>query len=327
MSIVSSYTLKALGSQAWLTASDGFLVSVKDPKSEPEISVVHNCASAIEHINDKKYVQARQLLAVACSTLEYKIRYECPDLVSTLLHTHNWCLRNGSATIANLLLRHAVQSAKQFLGDEHELRRASYLLLDLESILPQLYTRILQCQFDVLENQIGAWHNETLAVRSKFTACVDTSEAVHRSNALLAAVEKRFSEGDEIWFTAMIQLGWSTFDDGQYDRAREIAEILLDVLSKFQHPSRYKVDALRLMCYLAAVAQDLNETEQFIRLCSGESVRCWGWKDAETINNMLYHVRILQKLGRVTEATELESKIEELLGPPEITELLESPAE
>ena len=65
------------------------------------------------------------------------------------------------------------------------------------------------------------------------------------------------------------------------------------------------------------------EAEHYIQQAVSEAAAAWGWRNPTTMDLMSRRARLLRELGRHEEADEIDAQIQDILGPPEIKELLE----
>ena len=199
------------------------------------------------------------------------------------------------------------------------------MLHQLDAGRLELHSRLLQCQQDLLEEELGPWDWTTAAVRELFLYTVDPSEAVGRTRALLATLEA--PESEYRWFHTMRILSEALINDRRYAEAEATCRNALEAVEKLE--SLYERHAIRainfeLLSYLHVIADNnVIEAEHYIQQAVSEAVAAWGWRDSSTMDYMLRHADLLRGLGRDEEAAEIDVQIEDFLGPPEIEELLE----
>ena len=223
LSTLKFYLQASFNAQIWTTSLNGHFTSVKDPRPLMRLDVEGNFSSAMKLIKKKKYVQARQLLSKAFTMMEHHIRFErpgtIPHLLCLCLNSHN-C---GSPAVAALMLRHSSQFATQILGDSHPLSLLWRYLPELTSPPPDLLSRLLQCNFDMLEKQVGTWHRGTQSALQTLIKSLSGSEAVQRSRVCLTMCETTYTKGDKSWQLSMVVLGWTLYRNQQYEEAESVA--------------------------------------------------------------------------------------------------------
>ena len=316
---------------SWFLDSKGLLTSLKTPEARPN-QTLSNCTTASELFGQRKHVQARQLLSEVCTTVEHQIRLDDPGFLVDLLNllgTMQWQILFD---IRVIILRHCALLARYLLGDQHPLTQLlSLLFVNLKEGDSEIYVQLMKCEINVLEKKIGTLHPATIYRRLSLIECVDPGEAVVQARILHATCQKGLTPEHTKWFYIAFKLAGALHRNDQGPEARDV---LLRVLQDYDvaPPDVYaylvKHMTLHMTLHLLSVVlfrmDDLAGAEQYSRLCltSEESQRRWSKPDEKMFLN--HRATILRAMGRTREAEEVEGMIENLLGPPEIPELLES---
>lgn len=260
-----------------------------------------------------------------CIDIELHIKSKSPDLVTDLLWATDLLQVHGMHEILYIIYRHGYRAAMQCLGNAHPVTRICSILLKLGFVGSKLIVTLLQCQVDCLEKELGLRHLNTLRTHHSLIYAIGPDEAVSRSQALLAACEAACTDKDPGWFTSMEILGFSLLANRQYNDAEVVVLDLLRLLDATPHVLQAHgrtVRMLRLLTQIFQLGNDPVAAELYFRRSVVEAIASYGPRDQRNIRYMVDHANILRTLKRDEEADGIEAHVQDLLGPPEIIELL-----
>jgi hypothetical protein len=282
-----------------------------------------DCITAVELVQQRKYVQARLLLSRACAKLERQVKSGFPVLVFALLPMHVRLRRADSLDIAKIITSHAMLSAQVFLGHQHPLACFLRTLRDLEGDNVEAILNLMQCNIDVLGNRVGPGHRETLAARNRLDEMICPQDPVAHSRAAILACESLCTREDPRRISADAALAWALSRNQQYQEVEAIMLGLLNALkalprtlSNCSEKARYRHTLSRMM----HAQGDLERAEHYSQASVQEAADVWALDGGDTIRYMTYHSGLLQELWRHEEANEMEKGVESLLKPFEIQE-------
>jgi hypothetical protein len=325
LSISSFYRKATFEAGTWETRANGYLYSKFNPHPVRQFKWTGDCHTAVGLIRQRKYVQSRQVVSHMCTKMELYIKLGNPDLLRSLLYVTRSLQVDDMHEISSIVTRHAYHVATTCLGSSHPVTRMCSMLMELGAIEDGLSARLLQHDVDRLEKELGRWHLTTMQTLRELMDVMDASEAVDRSRASLAECEIVYAKNDERWFRCMDMLARALFADKQAEDAEIIAWDLLNALdsgSPIPYAHSHKARVLHLLYQILHGKGDLLEAERCARRSVFEAVYANGWRDPETIRFMVDHVDILRWLGIEGQAEQVDAQIQDLLGPPEIIELL-----
>lgn len=326
LSTLSIYLKGNFEAGAWETKADGHL-SYKNLPTCPSSKWVNYSLAVTMLISQRKYVQFRQVLSQACREAELSIKFESTNFVTELVYVIESLHEEGLPEIASIIVNYCYNIAKQCLGAFHPVAQICGMLQKTRAMEPELGSRLVQCQLDHLEKELGPWHANTVILRNVLFLLIDASEALPQVRAILAAYEMICSKPDRLWFRMMIALADVFRRDRQYANAERVYRDVLDASDaarKLDHTVQYKIAALWYLSFvLARVNNNIVEAEEYARQAVAEGASARGWRNPETIRMMMHHARLLRQLGKLEEAGEVEIHVEDILGPPEIDELLD----
>jgi tetratricopeptide (TPR) repeat protein len=326
LSTLSLYMMASFEAGIWETGTNGHLFSKKDPFSGNTLNPIDGCLSARALYKERKYVQFRQTLSHVCRGMELDIKNESPYAMPDLLFSSYLLHRADLPGVASTILSHAYSVAATYLGASHPVAQTCGALQKLDAFPHELQSRLLQCQSDHLEKELGPWHLTTVYARSDLLLALDTSEAIGRARASLASYELTGSKYDYVWFDSMIGLVKALRKDRQYENAKQICRDTLDALDESIHFSYLHSTKADLFWQLSRIAErgssNIAEAEVYMQLAVAESDAALGSQNPATMSFKLHRAKLLRALGRFDEAGEIETQIQDILGPPEIEELL-----
>lgn len=310
-----SYLQGSFDSNSWFTDKRGLLKSTKD-LGGPQISLQWDCGMALEMFQQGNYVQARQLLSRACVYIEHCVRFDTPHLMNEIFFILAFLQRIKSFGIEAIILPHFSLSSKYLLGDQHPLTQLSQQLVLLDSNSSDLLNRLLKCYIHVMEDRVGEAHIATLHARESFARNAGGSEAVVEARALHAFCEKA-PIADSLKQAATVTLARVLHNNKQ---DQEALEIMLKILEEIVHD--LEPHAWDLTSRILGRLGDLAGAEHYNQL-SVEQISAQERSVSYKMRFMCRRAVILRHMGRIQEAEEMEEKIDILLGPPQIKELLE----
>ena len=230
LSTLSSYLMGNFEMGFWETGRNGKLVSMKASNLESHAGWSSYAVTSIEYFREKKYVQFRQIMGEVCANMELCIKCELPDLLPQFVYTLYLLHKAGLSEPVSILVHHAYNAATELLGASHPLAKVCSMLLELGAGQLELQSRLLRCQTDTLEKELGLWHNETVWARNLFLYTIDPGEAVDRARALNRGWDTTGSGSEWSWFEINDSLAWALMQDKRYAEVEQTCRKVLENL-------------------------------------------------------------------------------------------------
>ena len=327
LSTLSSYLIGSFEMSAWETNREGFLVTRKNTNIAWDNTMTSQSSTVIRYWWEEKYVQFRQVMGEMCRGIELGIKFESPTLLPQLFYAIYILYQAGLSEALSILVHHAYNAATELLGASHPVAKVCGMLSGLDASLLELQSRLLQCQADTFEKELGLWHNQTVWARNSLLYTIDPGEAVDRARALNTMWEATGSGFKWAWFETNNALAWALMLDKRYAESEQTCRKVLENLDGVSEPHVkhvFRAYNLERLSYLLVVTDNnIIEAEHYIQQAVSEAAAAWGWRDPTTMDCMSRRARLLRRLGSYEEADEIDTQIEDILGPPEIKELLE----
>jgi hypothetical protein len=327
LSTLSSYLMGNFEMGFWETGRNGKLVSKKAPIPKKHASWTSYTRTSIAYFRKKKYVQSRQMMGEVCAKMELCIKCELPELLPQLFYTIHKFYKAGLDKPVSVLLHHAYNAATELLGAFHPVAKVCGMLRELDAGQLELQSRLLRCQTNTFEKELGLWHDQTIWARNLFLYTIDPGEAVDRARALITTWDATGSGSEWAWFQIMNELALALINDRRYAEAEQICRQVLETLDGVREPyvkHVFRAYFFDQISYLRVVTDNnVIEAEHYMQRAVSETAAAWGWRDPTTMDFMSRRARLLRKLGRHEEADGIDAQIQDILGPPEIKELLE----
>jgi hypothetical protein len=327
LSTLSSYLMGSFEMGAWETNRNGYLVSKKASNSMYNNQFSTESSIVVKYFEEKKYVQFRQVMGEMCTKIELGIKFELPFLLPQLFYAIYILYQAGLDEPVSVLVNHAYNAAAELLGAFHPVTKVCSMLRELDGGQLELQSRLLHCQTNTLEKELGLWHAETVMARKLFLYTVDPREAVDQARALNTAWEAAGFGSEWAWFDTNYALALALIKDKRYAEAEQTCRQVLAILDGVRDPHvkhAFKATNYENLSHLSVVTDNnIIEAERYIQQAVFEAAAAWGWRDPATMNRMSQRARLLRKLGRHEEADGIEAQIQDILGPPAIKELLE----
>jgi tetratricopeptide (TPR) repeat protein len=324
---LSSYLMGSLEMGVWETDRNGNLVSMKASNSESHVALTSYAVMSIAYFREKKYVQLRQVMAEMCAKIQLGIKFEFPELLPELFYAYHTLYKAGLSEPVSVLVHHAYNAATEILGIFHPVAKVCGMLRELDASQQEIQSWLLRCQSDTFEKELGPWHDETVWVRNLFFYTLDPGEVVDRARALITAWDATGSGSEWIWFETNNALAEALIRDKRYAEAEQTCRKVLEVLDGEKEPhlkQTSRATFLEKLSYLLVVTDNnIIEAERYAEQAVEEAAAAWGWRDSSTMDFMSRRAMLLRKLGRHEKADEIDAQIQDILGPPEIKELLE----
>lgn len=310
----------------WRLTTHGVLLPKRIPSVSHSKSWMQDCQIAIELLRQQKYVQFRQTLSQTCAGIELDVKIEDPGLVRNLLSTTRFLNVRSMPQIASIVFRHAHRAAILFLGKFHPVTEMCKALLELESVEFELIRTLWQFEADCLGRALGLHNYNTICTMRTLILEADPAEAVFKSRAFLESYEVACSKRDLEWFKCKEIHAQSLVLSGELQEAMRFAcDFLgtLDAAPQTSYTQNTKSWLLILLTSILSSLGDLINAEYCARRSVHETTALYGWRDRATIPYMVTNVLVLQIMGCESEAKVVEGLIQDILGAPEIIELLD----
>lgn len=268
------------------------------------------------------YVRGRQLLARACRMVERQLATEDPDLIRALAVAHMCSMTDTQYQLWEVVLRHFCRRAFELLGLSHPLTQFSKMLPVIDSsVTKQMLNPLLACTIEILESHIGIWHRTVISARSQLLMTSDNPAEEQNYIGKLSDYELRHGRGDKIWLQMMYSLAWKL---GRQGRCLEAETVVQDLLAADNsNTSSYSLRSLVVLSFVRQQTGDVLAAAKITQSCVEMCVQVWGWDDPDTVYQIIRLADFAKALGRVQHAAELETTLQQILGPPDIEELLE----
>jgi hypothetical protein len=264
------------------------------------------------------------VLSQLFAEIERRIKFYSATLIDDILSGVVELQLNNFHDISAMMMRHGASTASQIFGSHHPVTQFFHNMLKLGTLESVLEARLRKYHVDYLQKSLGKWHLETLEVRCRFVDALDTAEAVEQSHRLIKECKAVCVSTDLEWLLTMDHMAWTMLHNKQYEEAERISQGLFDAANAARvtiaSAGMYKVRALY---HLSLCRADIIAAEHYIRCCIDEEAALEGWSNSEALGYMINRVNLLHKLERTEEAFNLQREIDQMLGPPEIKELLD----
>ena len=306
---------------------DGGVESGSNPGDVSPIGIITSCRTSAELLHKQSYVQARQVLSQLFAEIERRIKFYSATLIDDILCGVVELQLNNFHDISAMMMRHGASTASQLFGSHHPVTLFFHNMLKLGTLESVLEARLRKYHVDYLQKSLGKWHLETLEIRCRFIDALDTAEAVEQSHRLIRECKAVCVTTDLEWLLTMDHMAWTMFHNKQYEEAERISQGLFDAANAARvavaSAGMYKVRALYHLSLCRLKSDDIIAAENYIRCCIDEGAALEGRSNSEALGYMIDRVDLLHKLERTEEAYNLQREIDQMLGPPEIKELLD----
>ena len=321
---IKTYFSGSFGNKTWVLDEQGYCVNIATLAINVDLNTF--CGSitlAGDLMNQRSFVEGRQVLSRACAHIENILRAEQLQTLYSLLGALLDLKHKGLVEVAAQIQRYIGKMAASILSEGHSWSLICRLLEfvttnDLESVS----TRSWQCILEVFEQELGLFNLTTLRCRTTFitrTYSRDLVGAERQLRELLLGCKQHYGTSDLRYLEIMHSLVHSLYMQEQYTEV----EILGEELLKRAQEGRailYKVFALEVSAYAQCMLDKVHLAEKNMREAIEILTRQYGRQQQRTIRYKSTLEAWLREWGRDSEADELRKDVVEWIGPDELTD-------
>lgn len=319
----------------WKTDSDGNQVSQKEAAERGVgrsaiAELLDCCLIATFFLDQKLFVEARQLLSKACERIKDVLEEGHLRTIPIILEIQIEFEFTGYRAAAVMVFEHFRAIAAVTPGVPHAFRQffENILLLDQDVVEVLFLTRKLN--EDILDQHLEPFNRTRLVSRIEYldVLCSKGSwrETEQCLRSLLTDCEQKYGRLDQRYWLIQDRLAMNLQYQGRDEEVEEMGHNMVQ-------QARYCMDE-KTFPYLAIRALDIVSTAQYkqskydlahesLMLCISIATKSNGENDPATIHYSLKLEEWLLGWGRQEEAAVLATERSRILGSPQIEELME----
>ncbi len=319
----------------WYLDRDGYLVNRMRgtrPKSGKYVidEFYESCSVATYLLEQKLFVEARQLLSRACERSKEIFEESHPDTISMIFAIYLRFEKSGYGDTAIKIFEYLRSTATMASSSTHTFRQLIDNMLLLNRNAEDVYFTACKLSEDILEQHLEPFNWPWLSSRLD---CIERAglkggwqEAERLLRPLSTKCEQICGKSDPRGLEILRYLAWNLYNQGKYKEAEEIGQDIVQCAKNLKNNvevAHGTSSALEIVS-LAEYKQGKDAlAEKSLKQCIDTATRNWGEKDPITMRYSLQLERWLRVWGRQEEAMALAAHRTRILGPPEIQELLE----
>ena len=327
-SAIKTFLRSSLDGGFWSTNERGCLAP-RQPISNAIYDFDVYCHAATVLLRRRLFVEARQLLFKACEKSVDVVEEGHPQTTNIMLKVFLRLKHAGYGDAAIKVFEHLRSTARMTPSSTPAFCLFIENMLLLDQNVEEAYSTAWKCSRSIIEQHVEPFSSDWLDSRlSNISSTHSTSnrQAEMPLRSLSTECEQKFGKSDTRYWGILCTLAWNLSFQEEFQEAEEVG---LDIL---QHVKAHKhkdfigfwiMEALDVVSRAQYNQGKYDLAEDSLRHCINIAAQDRGEKDPLVIQHSLELEHWLLGWGRQEEALALAARRTQLLGPPEIEELIE----
>ena len=316
--------------EIWTTDEDGSLVPRQTGRRVGShqyaiFDFLDHCWSAAAFLENKLFVEARQLLYKACEKSTDVVEEGHPRTTNSILFIYLHFHQIGYADAAIQVFKHIRSTTIMTPSSTDAFGHFIKNLLLLDQNVEEVCFTAWKCNVDIFEQHLEPFHDTWLMSRLYYIEAMSSrnswQEAENLLWVLLSQLEQFCGRFDSRCCRILTGLAWSLYRQNMFQEAERIGH---DAFQRAKHlESRvWQLKALDIILEAQYRQHKDDQAKENLGRCIDMSTEMYGEQDPETIRNLLKLEKWLVFWNKREEASTVAARRARLLGPPEIQELM-----
>ena len=317
------------------TDEDGYLVGRKpvicSASGEYAINTFHkSCVTATKLLEQRLFVEARQLLFKACEKSKDIVEEGHPGTIANIFDIYFRLKNVGYGGFAIKVFEHLKSTAMMTSASTPTLCWFFENLLLLDQNVEEIYYTAWKCSGDILEEHWEPFSWPWLVSRLNHIQGVSLKSHWQEAETLLRSLSTKCGQicgkSDSRNLAVLYCLAGSLYNLGNLKETEEIGQHIFQCAKNSKNKgdfAYYTILALEIVSRAQYCQGNGDRAENNLKHCIDIAIQEYGERDPITIHYSLQLETFLLSWGRQGEAMALAAQRTRILGPPEIKELIE----
>jgi tetratricopeptide (TPR) repeat protein len=320
---ITIYFSGAFDGGLFKTDDDGYLIHSTNEVIEGSgpVDFYNLCAIGITLMVSNRFREGRRFFSKALSITKMMLRNQHPRTLDYVFCSLSVLRSEGYNEMAILLRTYMRDITALIFADEHPWRQLfSQLAVMEESQFQFALTEACRCIQNTFANILGQFHRTALSSHLEFLRIVENrSNAFQLLHDLFIRGEQELGKFDEKIVEIKYQFAVALYENGEYAEAIEILEEVLVRCKKLEGFAFTVCDSLDTIASSRHLLGRHEENDELrLREAIGRIEEVVGRDHAYVLSIKTRQETRLRKLGRATEAAEVQAEVNEALGPDDI---------
>ena len=324
----------SLEGELWTADNDGYLAP-KNEAMKPGSGryaiwdFQDNCEAAVSLLEQKMFVEARQVLSKACEKCGDVIKEGHARTLPILFDLYFRFEHAGYGHAAIKVFEH-LESMASLSTCCRPVSRLLRNTLFLKQKVGDVYFIAWRCCEDILERHLEPFSRTWLASRLDYSEKIGSRgnwpEAERLLRSLSRDCEQYCGKSDPRSWEILVRLGWILHYQGKCEEAEKLGQAVVQQAENAKEEYlffRWTIKAFNLVSNAQFAQFKHGLARNSLQYCIEMATRAYGKQDSRTLRYSLRLEKWLLGWGYEDEAEVLATQRSQLLGPPEIEELCE----
>ena len=319
----------------WSTDEDGYLVGRKpvicSTSGRYAIDTFHeSCITATKLLEQRLFVEARQLLFKACEKSKDIVEEGHPKTIAIIFDIYFRLKYVGCGDFAIKVFEHLKATAMTSSASTRTFCQFFERMLLLDQNDEEVYYTAWKCSEDILERHLEPFNWPWLLSRLNHIQRLSSKSCWQEAEMLLRSLSKicgqTCGKSDQRNLEVLYRLARNLYKQGNLKESEEIGQHIVQCAKNSKKRGNFAyctILALDIVSRAQRRQGNGDLAENSLKHCIGIAIQEYGEEDPLTIHYSLQLEEFLLGWGRQEEATALAAQRTRILGPPEIKELIE----
>ena len=319
----------------WSTDEDGYLVGRKpvicSTSGRYAIDTFHeSCITATKLLEQRLFVEARQLLFKACEKSKDIVEEGHPKTIAIIFDIYFRLKYVGCGGFAIKVFEHLKSTATISSASTRTFCQFFERMLLLDQNDEEVYYTAWKCSEDILERHLEPFNWPWLLSRLNHIQRLSSKSCWQEAEMLLRSLFKKCGQicgkSDQRNLEVLYRLAGNLYKQGNLKESEEIGQHIVQCAKNSKKRGNFAyctILALDIVSRAQRRQGNGDLAENSLKHCIDIAIQEYGEKDPLTIHYSLQLEEFLVGWGRQEEATALAAQRTRILGPPEIKELIE----
>ena len=319
----------------WSTDEDGYLVGEKpvicSTSGRYAIDTFHeSCITATKLLEQRLFVEARQLLSKACEKSKDIVEEGHPETIAVIFDIYFRLNYVGYGGFAINIFEHLKSTAMTTSASTRTFTWFFENLLLLDQNVEEIYHTAWKCSEDILEQHWEPFNWSWLSSRLNHIQRVSSKSHWQEAETLLRSLSTKCGQicgkSDARNLVVLYCLAGNLYKLGNLKETEEIGQHIIQCAKNSKDKSEFAyctILALEIVSRAQFCHGNGDLAENTLKHCIDIAIQEYGERDPITIHYSLQLETFLLGWGRQEEAIALAAQRTRILGPPEIKELIE----
>ena len=283
------------------------------------------CLSAAHSLDNKLFVEARQLLSKACEKSKDVVEEGHSQTIGSILSIYLWFKQKGYTDAAIQVYKYTRSIMMMTPSSTGAFRHFIENLLLLDQNVEEVCFTAWKCNVDIFEQHLEPFHDTLLTSRLDYIEVIGWSiswqEAETFMWSLLKQLEQLCGKSDSRCCRVLQSLAYLLYNQNRFEEAEWVGH---DAFQRADHlESRaWKLNALYIVSEAQYYQDKDDQAKDNLERCIDMATVSYGEQHPLNLKYLLRLEQWLSYWGQREEASAVAARRIRLLGPPEIEELM-----